>query len=188
MTVRPFEALAREVRERLISFVRSRLGRALRGKLEPEDVAQEAFLRAFEAIHAFQSTDVNDFWKWLANIAEHLIWNASRKRSLKEVSLTREGSDPGVSPSRGLRRRERLERLEESLSTLKPDQREVIILSKIEGLRAKEIASTPEENRGGGAPDLVQRPEGPFGKVLATRKAFTYRIGVSRERVGDEFE
>lgn len=135
-----FESLSREVRGRLVAFVQSRLGQPLRGKLDPEDVVQETLLRAFEAVEAFRGADVEDLWKWLASIAEHLIWNASRKRSLKETSLTLEGADHGVSPSRGLRRKERLARLERSLSSLQREQREVIVLAKIEGLKAKEIA------------------------------------------------
>ncbi len=136
-----FDSLARDVRGRLVAFVQSRLGQPLRGKLDPEDVVQETLLRAFEAVAAFRGADVEDLWKWLASIAEHLIWNASRKRSLKETSLTLEDSDHRVSPSRGLRRKERLARLEESLSGLQPEQREVIVLAKIEGLKAREIAA-----------------------------------------------
>lgn len=135
-----FDELIGPLRDRLVAFVRSRLGQALRGKLEPEDVVQEASLQAFESIVAFRGADSDSLWSWLTSISEHLIWNASRKRSLKESSLSLESPAEEVSPSRALRRKERLARLDQSLSRLKPEQREVIVLAKIEGLQAKEIA------------------------------------------------
>ncbi len=135
-----FDRLASRVSGRVAAFVRSRIGPALRGKLEADDVVQEALLKAFETIGAFRGSDLDGLWKWLASISEHLIWNASRKRSVTETSLTAEGPGTAVSPSRGLRREERLARLERSLSDLSSEQREVILLAKIDGLRAKEIA------------------------------------------------
>ena len=71
-----FESLSRDVRGRLVAFVQSRLGPSLRGRLDPEDVVQETLLRAFETVKAFRGADIDDLWKWLASIAEHLIWNA----------------------------------------------------------------------------------------------------------------
>ena len=46
-----------------------------------------------------------------------------------------------TSPSRGLRRAERLERLKDALRDLKPEQREAIELAKIDGLKVREIAA-----------------------------------------------
>ena len=45
-----------------------------------------------------------------------------------------------VSPSRALRRHERLDRLQEALDSLSPDHRQVIVLARLKGLRIKEIA------------------------------------------------
>jgi RNA polymerase sigma-70 factor (ECF subfamily) len=135
-----FDRVASDLRERLVAFVRSRLGQLLRGKFEPEDIVQETLLRAFESIHAFRGTDAESLWSWLTSISEHLILNASRKRSTSDVSLSLERAGTGVSPSRGLRRKERLARLERSLAQINPEHREVIILAKIDGLRAREIA------------------------------------------------
>ena len=134
-----FDELCEGQSKRLESLVRSQMGHGVRGKLEPVDILQETFLRAFESISVFRGQDEKTFFNWLASIAEHLIWNASQKRSLQEVPLVFDASG-GVSPSRDLRRKERLERLQESLSGLKPDQREAIILSKIDGLTVKVIA------------------------------------------------
>ena len=45
-----------------------------------------------------------------------------------------------MSPSRIARRGERFDRLAEALNRLSADHREVILLSRIEGLRMKEVA------------------------------------------------
>ncbi len=135
-----FDELCEGQSKRLESLVRSQMGHLVRGKLEPVDILQETFLRAFESISVFRGRDEKTFFNWLASIAEHLIWNASQKRSLKQAQLVFDASGSGPSPSRGLRREERLQRLEACLTGLKRDQREAIILSKIDGLKAKDIA------------------------------------------------
>ncbi len=162
-----FDELTSVLRERLLALVRSRLGKALRGKLEAEDVVQDALLKAFESIHAFRGTDADSLWGWLASISEHLIWNASRKRSLQVTSLALDQPDPGVSPSRSLRREDRLTRLERAVSELKPDQREVIVLAKIEGLKTKEIA------------ERLGRPEDSVRQLLSRG------LRALREKFGD---
>ncbi len=135
-----FDVLCRQHSEHLTTLVHRWLGAELGAKLEPEDILQETFLRAFESIGVFRGQDERSFLSWLASIAEHLIWNASQKRSLKQAQLVFDASGSGPSPSRGLRREERLQRLEACLTGLKRDQREAIILSKIDGLKAKDIA------------------------------------------------
>jgi len=101
---------------------------------------QETLLRAFQSMDVFRGTDEQTLLSWLLSIAEHLIWNASQKRSFREAPLSLEVASEAVSASKRLRREERLQRLEESLSRLKPEQREAILLVKIEGLAVKEVA------------------------------------------------
>ena len=95
-----FDALCREHSDHLTTLVRRRLGAELGAKLEPEDILQETFLRAFETIGVFRGQDERSFLSWLASIAEHLIWNASQKRSLKQAQLVFDASGSGPSPSR----------------------------------------------------------------------------------------
>lgn len=135
-----FESLCQRLGDRLMSAISSQLGALLRSRIEPEDIRQETLLRAFESINVFRGTDERSFFAWLSSIAEHLIWNASQKHSFKQSSLQFDISASADSPSTNLRRQERLERLESSLSELKPDQRRAILLSKIDGLPVKTIA------------------------------------------------
>ncbi len=56
------------------------------------------------------------------------------------LRIDRDLTGDGTSPSKGIRRRERLARLEVSMKTLSPDYRTVLRLSRIDGLSIKEIA------------------------------------------------
>jgi RNA polymerase sigma-70 factor (ECF subfamily) len=134
------ECLLEAHRGRLRSWVSSRLGERLRRQIDPDDVVQEANLRALELIQRFTPTHDDSFFRWLCTIAHHRIWSVSQKRSRKDLTLAVEPTASGVSPSRSLRRGERLERLKQSLARLRPEEREVVSLSRIEGLKVKEIA------------------------------------------------
>ena len=135
-----FGELCRSQEAVLEARIRSLLGPGLRAKIQPEDILQETFLRAFESLDRFREEDAAMFLRWLTSIAEHLIWSASQKSALKETSLTADVRGSHVSPSHGLRREERLERLRRSLGRLRPEQRTAIELAKLEGLKVKEIA------------------------------------------------
>ena len=57
-----------------------------------------------------------------------------------------------MSPSRLAQRGERLDRLEDALKKLTPDQRDAVRFSRLEGLKVREIA-----DRMGKTPDAVQQ-------------------------------
>jgi RNA polymerase sigma-70 factor (ECF subfamily) len=143
-----FDDLVRESTDDLLAFVASRLGRNLRGQLEPEDIVQEAFLRAFERFNDFKWRGRGSLRRWLFAIAEHLIRNQSRKgiagRAVRPIEI--QGSEP--SPSRAVRREERFDKLRDALMSLSPDHRRVIQLARIEGLKIKEIAERMERTPG----------------------------------------
>lgn len=136
-----FQELIARYRDRLEIAVRSRIGEHLRQRIEVEDVLQETYLKAFQALPSFEDRGRDAFFHWLRGIAENLLlyWARQYKRTSKRRL---EDDVPGshTSPSRGLRRKERFERLQEALSHLSPEHREVIILARIEGLSIKEIA------------------------------------------------
>lgn len=136
-----FDELVEIHGDRLASWVRTRLGERARRATEVEDVLQDTYVRAFEALDRFTWRHEHSFFRWLCTIAEHLIWNASRKRSHAQLKLVSDPPASGVSPSRNMRRHERFERLESSLDDLKPREREALGLSRFEGLTAREIAA-----------------------------------------------
>ncbi|MBI4605132.1 MAG: RNA polymerase sigma factor [Planctomycetes bacterium] len=135
-----FGELFESHRRRLLARIAARCGRKLQGALDPEDVLQETFLRAFETVHLFVPRGEDSFFRWLAAIAEHLLLNASRKRRPDPLEVTPEPVASGASPSKALRREERFDRLEEALRGLPEDRRRAVLMARIDGLSAREIA------------------------------------------------
>lgn len=108
--------------------------------MEPEDVLQDALLRAYESIGRFEWRGPDSVFSWFAAIAEFRIRDLSRAaRRRPRVPLGVEPVGDEVSPSRHLRREERLERFEEALERLSSDHRTVIRLARIEQLSVGEI-------------------------------------------------
>ena len=136
-----FDALVQETRDLLRSTIERRVGPLLRQRLNPEDVLQETYLRAFQSIERIEWRGHAAFARWLAAIAENLILDAARRRRhYPELALERDVPDSDTAPSAHLRRKERFDRLKDSLAGLSEDHRQVIVLARIEGLSTEEIA------------------------------------------------
>ena len=135
-----FEELAGACRDRLERLVQFRLGASLRRQMAPEDVLQETYLRAFRMIDRFTRRSEDSFFQWLSGIARNVILEQCR------TSLPMEdfdGTDPqgeSASPSRTLRRGERLDRLQKALDELPLDYRRVLRGVLVEKLPLTEIA------------------------------------------------
>ncbi|MBI4601615.1 MAG: RNA polymerase sigma factor [Planctomycetes bacterium] len=139
-----FEALVARHRGRIRALVASRLEAWLALGADADDVYQETLLRALKSIARLEWRGEGSFLRWLGGIADNVILELSRKRA-RERQVALDGLDVRVpaadaSPSRALRREERLERLEGSLASLSPDHRRVIVLTRIEGLTFEEAA------------------------------------------------
>ena len=139
---RAFEALFLSVRERLLATIQSRLGPAARQGTDPEDVLQASFAKALHSIQRFEWQGDGSFRRWLESIAIHVTLDAVRHQGRRTVlRIDRDLKGDGSSPSKGIRRRERLDRLEVSMKALSPDYRTVLRLSRMDGLSIKEIAN-----------------------------------------------
>ncbi len=128
------------LRESVEKWSRFRLG----NRVDADDVLQETFLRAYRSLERFEAPDRNNeesFLRWICGIAKRALGDLTRKTAYREnpaASIERVAGDP--SQSRVQRREERLERLQRALDQLPPDYRRVLILSRLEGLSAQEIA------------------------------------------------
>jgi RNA polymerase sigma-70 factor, ECF subfamily len=120
--------------------------RYLRG-LEPgaaEDVESETWLQAARDLHRFEGTEI-EFRAWMFTIARHRLvdW---RRMAARRPSVTRDPIDlPETSTARDAAD-EALEHLDtdaalDALSTLAPDQAEVILLRVLGGLDVERVAS-----------------------------------------------
>ncbi|MHC4594406.1 MAG: sigma-70 family RNA polymerase sigma factor [Planctomycetota bacterium] len=163
------DQLCRVYGERVQRIVRLRMGRELRGKLESMDLVQDAFVAAVKDLGNFEYRNDGDFLRWMSKIAENRIRdNLKRlhrdKRDIRREAPidyrvpTAEGSpalmpEPirTTTPSVIVSVSEELDKLENAMNLLKPEYREVIVLTQIEGLPFKEIGDML-----GKSPDAVR--------------------------------
>jgi RNA polymerase sigma-70 factor (ECF subfamily) len=139
-------------------IMRLRMGKELRSKLESMDLAQDAVLSALTDIENFTYKNEGDFLRWLSTIAENRLrdnldkLHADKRDIRKEIRLGRHGPNTAseavrspipieaTTPSVIMSRKEELEKLERAIDKLRPEYKEVIVLTKIEGLSYDEIA------------------------------------------------
>ncbi len=145
MTLTP-ELAFEQHRERLLSVVYLRMGPQLRTRMDPEDVLQEV---AIEAIHSWHTlSDPANAGAWLVTLAKRKIARILRdqvgvaaRNPNKERAIPTDFpvADRRSGPVTAADRRDRLELLGEAMERLSEDYREVVLLTKIEGLPAKEV-------------------------------------------------
>ncbi len=148
-----FDRLVVRYTPELEKTVRLRLGGYLRQKIEVDDVLQETFLKAYASVSSFEYRGEGSLLTWLKRIAENLLlyWAREHRRT-SQLPLVDSVVAKQASPSRRLRQEERFQRLQDVLSRLSDEQREVILLARVESVPIKEIAK-----RLGKTPDAVRQ-------------------------------
>jgi RNA polymerase sigma-70 factor, ECF subfamily len=113
---------------------------------EARDVVQEALTQAFRRLSTFRSSSA--FYTWLYRIAMNTAASRRRRRrivvSLDYVreSAGEEPTDDGPAPSDRLEREERCRCVQRAITGLNEEQRAVLVLREIEGMRYEDIAAT----------------------------------------------
>ena len=141
-----FDALVRKYQHKLVKLVM----RYVRNPAEAEDIAQDAFIKAYRALPQFRGDSA--FYTWLYRIAINTAKNAvvSRDRSPIDFDLDLQNPDESYDMQGRLNDSETPEALtltEEIRSTvnsaidaLPEDLRTAIVLRELEGLSYEEIA------------------------------------------------
>ncbi|MBI4602959.1 MAG: sigma-70 family RNA polymerase sigma factor [Planctomycetes bacterium] len=174
---RALEVLFERCRDRFLDAIRAR-GRSLAAGQEPEDVLQETFLRATESIARFEDRGEESFLRWLHGIARNVeLEGARRPRETLSLEAAERAESQDPSPSRGLRREERRERLERAIASLPDHYREVVRLARIEGLKVREVAA-----RLGKSPDATKHILARALRLLRGRMGDTDSLGLPEER------
>ena len=75
---RSYEELFARVADRLLLYVRLRIGRELSAKLEPLDVVQEVYAEAHRSFATFRPQGPGSFSRWLQRIARHRILDLAK--------------------------------------------------------------------------------------------------------------
>jgi len=143
--------------ERVRRIIRIHIGKELRSKMESMDLVQDAFISALRSLESFTYTSEGDFLRWISKIAENRIrdnldkLHADKRDIRKEIPLKnneRSSQDSFIrdfapadstTPSMIISKREELDKLEKAMDKLKPEYKEVISLTKIEGLSYEEV-------------------------------------------------
>lgn len=140
--------LYERVGPRLLSFIRLRMGRDLRSRLESRDILQATFLKSFRHIDEFEGSDGRSLVGWLMRIAERELHDRAdfHRRQQRDAH---QDEDLGDHPELAARTRsalsrliidERSARIEAALASLSDAHREVILLRAFEELTFPEIA------------------------------------------------
>jgi RNA polymerase sigma-70 factor (ECF subfamily) len=151
--------LLERYRRRLRRMVVVRFDPRLAARVDPSDVVQETLAEAAAGLDRYLEERPLPFYPWLRQIAQrrliHLYrWHVQARRR----SVTREAAPAGLpdrsalelaerlfgrhsSPSAGLRRQERRDRVRAALAALAEQDREVLVLRILEGLPTRETAA-----------------------------------------------
>ena len=141
------EALYERYAGRLLGFIRLRLGRDLRARLESRDILQASLLKSLEHLDELKATTAPSLMAWLARIAEHEIRDRADYHQRQRRDAAREVAIADDTPVAALSRSaltkvifsEEARQLEDALEALSPEHREVIVLRKFEELSFAEI-------------------------------------------------
>jgi RNA polymerase sigma-70 factor, ECF subfamily len=151
------EAAFRELLARYEKPVFSLVVRMVRNPSLAEDLAQEAFIKAFHALGSYDPT--YKFSSWLFKIANNLPIDHLRKRQLDTVSIhggpdARTGeeeartrisvADTSETPEEYTANRELGGQIEDAIGRLRPEYRTAILLRHVEGRSYEEVAEIME--------------------------------------------
>jgi RNA polymerase sigma-70 factor (ECF subfamily) len=138
-----FEALVRRHQTRLVGYLRG----LTNADADAEDLAQEAFLRAYRSLRSFRGTST--FKTWLYQIATNVFrtWLEKKRHhaGLSAVSLDAPlpGSEDRLDPAGEVDPEGRhvdRDALDRALAALPEDQRAAVLLRDVEGFEYREIA------------------------------------------------
>ena len=143
--VNEYEALVKEYEKNVYNLALRMTGNSE----DAADMAQEAFIKAYNSLTAFRGD--SKFSVWLYRIVSNVCLDFLRSRSRKQtVSLSTENddgeeveldiADETHSPEQLLDRSLTRDAVRRGLAALPPDHREILLLREIQGLSYEEIA------------------------------------------------
>lgn len=143
--VNAYEALVKEYEKNVYNLALRMTGNSE----DAADMAQEAFIKAYNSLTAFRGD--SKFSVWLYRIVSNVCLDFLRSRSRKQtVSLSTENDDGEEveldivdethSPEQLLDRSLTRDAVRRGLAALPPDHREILLLREIQGLSYEEIA------------------------------------------------
>lgn len=133
------EALFAAMHDRFLGLARRKVGVDWQGKIDPDDILQEAYIAAFGGIEGFRPEGADAFYRWVAAIIDHrFIDEVRRLRRLKRdvtrqqrmpsrlsrhESLVKQLGDAHKRPSWAVRKQDAIGALMACIAQLPEDQR-----------------------------------------------------------------
>lgn len=143
---RAFDQLVLRYQHKVLKLVM----RYMRNHAEAEDIAQEAFLKAYRAIHSFRGDSA--FYTWIYRIAINTAKNALVAAKRRPLDYNFDLQDPEQNERNGRLRDEATpeslllteeirETVDAAIGALPEDLRRAVVLREYEGLSYEEIAA-----------------------------------------------
>jgi len=141
------ESVYARVGPRLLAFIRLKMGRSLRARMESRDILQATFVKSLRHLDEFDGGESRAFTGWLMRIAENEIRDRVDFHGRQRRDAQREEDIAGYGEIAARTRSalsrlildERAERLEAALESLSEAHRDVILLRAFEELSFPEI-------------------------------------------------
>jgi RNA polymerase sigma-70 factor (ECF subfamily) len=130
--------------DRIARYIYARLG----DRHEAEDLAGDVFLKALESLKSYKERGI-PMQAWLFRIAHNVLVDRLRKKGktatvpIDAVSIAA-GEDPAVTAERSIE----IERVNEAMQKLTPEQREIVRLRFFSGLSSKEVGAILQKSDG----------------------------------------
>lgn len=131
----------------------------VRDENDARELVQEAFLRVYRGLGAFQGS--SSFFTWLYRIVTNLAIDLMRKPGRKDAELLDSQTNPdeesdfalvsridGADPLDVMRRQEIAGRIQAALDALPPYHRGVILMREVEGMSYEEMAQAMGVSKG----------------------------------------
>ena len=134
----------------LIGRYEERILRLVRGMVpmgEVEDVAQEAFLKAYRKLSLFDGR--SSFYTWLYRLTANTAMDWRKKQARRRHAPLPEDAEGDAvvparepTPARRAAQRELGRLIDEAIATLSPSHHEILMLREVQGLSYEDIAQT----------------------------------------------
>jgi RNA polymerase sigma-70 factor (ECF subfamily) len=151
--------------DRALLYIGARLGPGLRGKVEPQDVLQEAYLAAHRDFERFEYTDEGAFIRWLCRLIDNRIRDlGDHFGAIKRQVVELPQQDP-TGPVTAADRAEHRARVARALDQLDEDHRQVLLLRFFEGMSSEEAGERMGRSAGA-IRSLTVRALAELGKLV----------------------
>lgn len=172
-------ALLEEHLDGLRAFVRLKSGRLLRDRISASDLVQSACRDALQGLERVECADEAAFRAWLYRVALHKVLaqvdrvTAQRRDARREVAFDALPDPEGLlqcygvvcSPSRDAIAQEEVARIEAAFDQLSEEQREVLLMARLEGRPHRDIATELGKSEAA-VRQLLSRARARLGLIL----------------------